>query len=421
MAKINAKAVQIRTEPIEPSPDLDNLVAEFDAECKPLESGQLRILSDGRTGARYCECHLQASVLSLLATVDVPLDPESQAQYRANRKILTDDPSFHRMQEDAKKRRSFSNIVAEYTRIFDPKYPIKIVGGQHRFKAIQGALQVAVDEIHGVKVYFGLDKRQRLDVQLISNTNIAISRDLFDRLQETFVGPQLRDWCHKVGLLPPGADFSGEKRRGDLISVKMAKTFITNYLSGKKVPAEAFATTNTTPVICASGEQDKDWEELKDNTPDLWVDSKLQEAGAEFSRLAAAQQQFFKKHSGKKRVKADYQQKAYNLAVLSAWPYVAGLLHNNEPRLKRHFALRNTTGKDPLNAQALTAGRHHADATNYRGLGSRTDPRERGRFVELFYLQAESGKGITPKDIRIAISDHYLKQAGLEAIKERER
>ena len=108
------------------------------------------------------------------------------------------------------------------------------------------------------------------------------------------------------------------------------------------------------------------------------------------------------------------------MAVFSAWPYVAGLLHANETRLKRHFALRNAVGKDPLNAAALTDGRHKTDPDNYRGLGYRTDPRERGRFVELFYIQAEDGKGITPKSIRIAISDYHAKQAHLEAVKERE-
>ena len=97
----------------------DALFNQFEAECKPLESGKgLLTLVDRRTSARYCECHIKASTLSSLATVDVPLDPDSQDQYRANREILTDDPGFRRMQEDAKKGRSFSNIVAEYTKDF---------------------------------------------------------------------------------------------------------------------------------------------------------------------------------------------------------------------------------------------------------------------------------------------------------------
>lgn len=398
---------------------IDDVFKQFEKQCQPMESGNgLRTLIDRRTNAQYCECHIKASVLSDLATADVPLDPDSQAQYRANREILTDDPGFSRMQDDAKKGRAFSNIVAEYTKDFDEEHPIKIVGGQHRFKAIQGALDEGVDEYHGVKVYFGLNKTQRLDVQLISNTNIAVSRDLFDRLQETFVGPQLREWCHKVGLLPLGKDFADHYKRGGLISVRMAKTFITNYVAGKNVPLDRFATTNTTPVICPTGEHDAEWEELKANTQGLWTDSKLQEAAREFALLAAAQQAYFKRN--KQRAKADYPQKAYNMAVFSAWPYVAGLLYANETRLKRHFALRNSTGKDPLNAAALSDGRHKTDPDNYRGLGYRTDPRERGRFVELFNIQAEDGKGITPKAIRIAISDYHAKQAHLDAVRERQ-
>src|ERR1039457_3630714 len=47
--------------------------------------------------------------------------------------------------------------------------------------------------------------------------------------------------------------------------------------------------------------------------------------------------------------KPDYPEKALNIAVMSAWAYVAGMLRNNPTRLKRHFNLRNSTGKDPLN------------------------------------------------------------------------
>jgi hypothetical protein len=133
----------------------------------------------------------------------------------------------------------------------------------------------------------------------------------------------------------------------------------------------------------------------------------------------SAQQAAFRR--SKRRVKADYPQKAYNMAVFSAWPYVAGLLHDNEIRLKRHFALRNTAGKDPLNADALTHGRHKTDPENYRGLGYRMDAKERARFVELFSLQAEDGKGITPKAIEIAIAKYHAKQAQLEVIKVEKR
>jgi hypothetical protein len=53
---------------------------------------------------------------------------------------------------------------------------------------------------------------------------------------------------------------------------------------------------------------------------------------------------------------------------------------------KRHYALADVTATDPLNAKALATGRHKSDESNYRGLGYRTDPRERGQMVELFGL-----------------------------------
>lgn len=373
-------------------------------------------LTDCRTGAPYCECHLKGSSIVSLGTTDVPLDPEEQPEYRANRDIVVNDGAFQTMIKDAKKRRSFSNIVAEYTKEFDSDHPLKIIGGQHRFEAIRAALSGEIDEYHGVKVYLGLDKTQRLDVQLISNTNIAISGDLFDRLQETFQGPELRNWCQSVGLLAVGEDFADSYERGGPISVKMARTFITNYFNGMMLDAKQFAVTDTTPVVCPTGGPDTEWEKLKAARPQVWTDKGLLLAGKEFALLTKAQRDAFK-GSNKQKTKPDYPEKALNMAVMSAWGYVAGMLHANGPRLKRHFAFRNAVAKDPLNAAALAQGKHKTDPQNYRGLGYRTDPRERGRFVELFYLQAEDGRGITPSAIDIAIKQYHVKQAQLEVIR----
>ena len=389
----------------------------FAVEFKPLESAdQLLELTDSRTGARYCECHIKGSKIVSLGTIDVPLDPEEQPDYRANRDIVVNNAAFQTMIKDAKQKRSFSNIVAEYTTEFDSEHPLKIIGGQHRFEAIREALKDGIDEYHGVKVYLGLDMTQRLDVQLISNTNIAISGDLFDRLQETFQGPELRDWCQAVGLLQSGEDFADSYERGGPISVKMARTFITDYFMGAAVDAKQFDVTDTTPSICPTGGPDAEWEKLKVDKPKLWSDAELLQAGKEYAALVKAQRDAFKKNS-KQKPRPDYPEKALNVAVMSAWAYVAGMLRANTVRLKRHFALRNSTGKDPLNAAALADGRHKTDADNYRGLGYRTDPRERGRFVELFYLQAEEGKGITPSAIDIAIKQYHVKQAQLEVLK----
>ena len=402
------------------SAQVKGLIQAFAKEFKPLETHeQLLQLTDSRTGARYCECHVKGSKIVLLGTTDVPLDPDEQPDYRANREIVVNDVAFERMKADAKQRRSFSNIVTEYTKEFDSEHPLKIIGGQHRFQAIRDALGVSVDEYHGVKVYFGLDIKQRLDVQLISNTNIDTSGDLIDRLQETGQGPHLRDWCQKSGLLEPGQDFADSFERGGAISVRMARTFITNYYEGRKVDAKQFAITDTTPVVCPSGRTDTQWEALKAANPDLWSDPELLTAAKEFAALVKAQREAFKivSKNGKKKPKPDFPEKARNMAVLSAWAYCAGILHSNPTRLKRHFDIRISSGKDPLNAAELAKGRHKSDATNYRGLGYRTDPRERARFVELFFYQAEKGIGITPASIDIAIGKAEVKKAQLEVMK----
>jgi hypothetical protein len=392
----------------------EELLQEFAKQFQPFENeSQLLELTDSRTGAHYCECHVRGNSIVSLGTTDVPLDPEEQPDYRANRDIVVNNSAYQTMIKDAKLMRSFSNIVAEYTKEFDAGHPLKIIGGQHRFEAIRAALAEGIDQYHGVKVYLGLDMAQRLDVQLISNTSIAISGDLFDRLQETFQGPDLRDWCQSVELLAASEDFADSYERGGPISVKIARTFITNYFNGTKVDPKQFDVTDTTPTICPTGGPDQEWEKLKADKPKMWADAELLRAGKEFSALIKAQRKAF---SGKKP-KPDYPEKALNVAVMSAWSYVAGMLRSNSVRLKRHFDLKGSVGKDPLNAVALAQGRHKSDAQNYRGLGYRTDPRERGRFVELFYLQAEDGKGVTPSAIDIAIKQYHVKQAQLEVIK----
>jgi hypothetical protein len=399
------------------SAEITKLLTEFSKEFQPLENEQQLIpLVDSRTGANYCECHIKASKLIELGTIDVPLDYEEQAEYRANREIVLNNPAYNTMIEDAKLGRTFSNIVTEYTKEFDKEHPLKVIGGQHRFAAIEEALKDNVDQYHGVKVYLGLEMTQRLDVQLISNTNIAISADLFDRLQETFQGPELREWCQSVGLIEIGQDFADSYKRGGPISVKVARTFITNYFKGKVIDTKHFEQTDSTPILCPSGGQDADWQKLKSDHPNLWKDQELAGAGKEFAALISAQREAF--NPGKKpKAKTDYPEKALNIAVISAWGFVAGMLQGNPTRLKRHYALRSAVGKDPLNAKALADGRHKSDAENYRGLGYRTDAKERGRFVELFSIQAEEGKGITPSNIDIAIQQYHVKQSTLELMR----
>lgn len=365
---------------------------------------------DSKTSARFCECHISARKLVTLSTTDVPLDPE-QPDYRANRELVTNHAAFAQMKDDAVDGRAFSNIVAEYTKDYDPEHPLKIIGGQHRFEAIKFALDSGINQYHGVKVYLDLNMDQRLDVQLISNTNIAISSDLYDRMQETFKGPELRNWCQSVGLLPTAKDFADRGGRGRLLTVRDARTFICNYYSGQKLDPKKFDVSDTTPILCDSGEHDAAWDNLRALHPEIWSDAALATAGREFARLVNAQRAAF---SGKAKPPVDYPEKALNAAVISAWAYVAGALRSNAVRLNRHFALADTAGRDPLNAAALAKGRHRTDPENYRGLGYRTDVKERGRLVELFGLQAEEGKGITTAAVDIAIKKYHAKQAQLE-------
>ena len=319
------------------------------------------------------------------------------------------------MIEDAKLRRSFSNVVAEFTTEFDKTHPLKIIGGQHRFEAIRAAQASGIDEFHGVKVYFDLNMEQRLDVQLISNTNIAISGDLFDRMHETVMGPELRDWFQSVGLLDAGQDFADRRARGGPISVQLARTFILNYFEGAKIDSKKFDMTETTPELCATGVRDQDWEGLRTSKPDLWKDAGLIRAGKEFGALLKAQRAAFAK--GQKKAPPDYPEKATNPAILAAWAYVAGMLRNSDVRLKRHYALASATGHDPLNVSALVKGKHKSDPDQYRGLGYRTDPKERGRFAELFFLQTENGEGISKSNIDVAIAKFHAKGAALDVEK----
>lgn len=394
-------------------PDIEELVHAFLNKFEPLEKDQLHILVDARTNAQYCECHIQAGKLVELSTIDVPLDPETQSEYRANRDILEDHVAFEKMKKDALARRTFSNIVAEYVDTQDQDQSLQIIGGQHRIEAIKLAYSEGINEAHGIKVYFALDMNQRLDVQLISNTNIAASSDLLDRMFETSSGPELRDWCHEVGLLYEGQDFSDRRQRGQPITVRAARTFILNYLRGAMIDSKAFDASETTPIIPPTGQEIQEWEQLKSDRPDLWKDRMLLKAGQEFAQLALAQREYFS--ANEKRLRnVDSAEKTFNYAIISSWSYVAGLLARNKTRLQRHYSLKNQTGKDPLNAAVLAKGRHKTDPENYRGLGYRTDAKERGRFVELFFLQAEKGEGITKRVVDLAITKFHAKQAMLE-------
>ncbi len=374
------------------------------------------VFKDFRNGALFIECHLQAEQLIQLSTTDASLDPESQSEYRANRDVVVDAPAFQQMQDDAEHGRLFSNIVAEFDTSYTEEQPLKIIGGQHRIKAISNALSSQSDKYHGIKVYFGLNLDQRLDVQIISNTNIEISSDLLDRMLETQRGPELRSWCQLVGLLPEGSDFSDRKAKDKPISVRLARSFIVNFFKGKAIQSDQFQESDTTPYLCATGgNMDFEYTSICASNPLLWKDKDLQTAGKEYARLIQCHKDIMAKKKNLAKV-SDYSQKAVSLSVISAWAYIAGFLQSNPVRLKRHYELADKA-PDPLNVAALAKGKHKTDPDNYRGLGVRADSKERGRMVELFYLQAEKGEGISAGIVDVAIKEYHAKVWALDAKK----
>jgi len=377
-----------------------------------LEKNKFYILLDQRTNAFFSECHISAKDLINHGTIDVPLDPDNQPDYRANREVIEEHSAYLKMIDDANKKRLFSNIVCEYNTTYQPDKPIKVIGGQHRFLAIEDALKKNINEFHGVKIYFNVDKNQRLDVQLISNTNIAVSSDLLDRMFETAKGPELRNWCQAFGLLPEKEDFTDKKQRGSQISVRGARTFIINYFKGKNIDDKSFDKNDTTPIISKTGIVDDEWEKLRERT-DIWNDKGLLEAGKKFSRLASEQKNYFKT---KRKEQFEYAEKALSYSVIASWAFIAGILQNNKIRLKRHFDLAEVKDQDPLAANLLAKAKHKSDPENYRGLGTRTDVKDRGRLAELFFLQAEKGDGFTKSMIDLAIKKYHAKQSNLEVI-----
>lgn len=299
--------------------NVDASVSEFLDIAQPFEASEVvNVFIDACTNARFCECHIRASKLIELSTIDVPLEPDEQGEYRANREIVADHLAFEAMKEDAKRRRTFSNIVAEFTTEFDEEHPLKIIGGQHRFEAIREALGEKVDEYHGVKVYFGLSPSQRLDVQLVSNTVIAVSSDLLDRMQETLKGPELREWCQRVGLLEKGQDFADRRQRGAQLTVRAARSFIMNYFRGRAVRNASFASTETIPTIARSGKADPEWDQLRGKKT-TWKDSELQSAGENFAALVTAQRAAFSSDKKKASKTADFLEKALSYPILTSW------------------------------------------------------------------------------------------------------
>ena len=95
--------------------NLEEQLNNFNDLFEPLEKGEEYLLVDKGPKAIYFECHVQARKLIELSTIDVPLDPDFQAEYRANRDIVEDHNAYLAMKQDALANRSFSNIIDDIT------------------------------------------------------------------------------------------------------------------------------------------------------------------------------------------------------------------------------------------------------------------------------------------------------------------
>jgi len=240
------------------------LVSDCLKDLKILETTTdtpLVISQDGKSKGYYIRCCMLAEHASPLLDMNAKLNPTDAESFRANRELLTEHNTFKRMVADAKTGREFNDIIVEFSKDYAADKPLKIWGGQHRAKAIQQAYAEAkVSRFHGFRIYFNLSKPQRTELALISNTNISVSNDLFDRLQEeTVVGIKLREWCYQTGLLKKPEDFPDQGSKAERVTVKLARTFVTNFFHGKQRAEELKGAdldkSVYEPYLCESGVQ----------------------------------------------------------------------------------------------------------------------------------------------------------------------
>ncbi len=349
------------------------------------------IFQDGVKKSYYIRCAISAKTMSKVISLDARLDPESDDTFRDNREILMTHNTFLRMRVDAENEREFNDIMAEYITSYLPEKPLKVWGGQHRSRAIIDAfLQKKISRYHGFRVYFCLSKEQRNELALISNINIAVSNDLFDRqLEETYMGPHLRKWCTNVGLLKTGEDFPDVGSHAERITTQAARSFIVNYFRGKQtgeqLNGDQLDRNVYEPYLCQSGIfLDEEYRKLTEQMGGkLWVDKGLIEAGKAFAKLHKAQYEAIKKSKSNYRV---FRLKALMPSVLSAWSYVAGLLQSHPSRLQVHLSVPQPPkgAPDPLNAEEMYKFRYYQDIETYRGLGTRSILKDRQRMAQVF-------------------------------------
>ena len=375
-----------------------NTVREFLEQTPTLEKASdspVVIFQDGVRKSYYIRCALSGETMAKSVSLDARLDPDSGETFRDNREILFTHNTFLRMKADAEHAREFNDIIAEYITSYLPEKPLKIWGGQHRSRAIMDALkEKKVSRYHGFRVYFHLTKEQRTELALISNTSISVSNDLFDRqLEETYMGPHLRRWCTKVGLLKAGEDFPDVGSHGERITTQGARSFIVNFFKGKQageqVAEDQLDRNVYEPYLCQTGiSLDEEYRQIAEKMgASLWSDKALGEAARAFAKLHRAQYDTVKKGPANFKV---FRMKAMVPSVLTAWSYVAGLLQSHPTRLAVHYAVPEPPkgALDPLNAQEMSSFRYYQDIETYRGLGTRAIMKDRQRMAQVFLARS---------------------------------
>jgi len=391
-----------------PNDDVMQPIEEFLEKVPALETVQdmpVVIFQDGVNGAYYIKCSLLASDAAQLCDLNAKLDLDNPESFKANRKLLLKHKTYKKMVEDASAGREFNDIIVEYNMGYNPQTPLKVWGGQHRISAIKEA-GTESNHYHGFRIYFGLTKKQRTEVALISNTNISVSNDTFDRMvEETVFGDKLRKWCQRVGFLDQqwfqeigssdtDEDFPDAGSRAEKITVKRARSFIVNFYLGKEkgeqVLSEELDHNVYDPYLAKTGVtvDPKYAEIMRQNN--ILSDAALIRAGKRFAALYKAQYRAVIDEKSKVDNRKWYRNKALIESVVCGWSYVAGLLQLHPERLENHYRIPKVTSQvpDPLNAEAMSKFKHDRDEATYRGLGTRSSSKDRRRIAQLFLAKS---------------------------------
>lgn len=419
MTETDQKILTIGTISVLDNAEIDdgifNLASEFLQTHEVLElqvNPTVLLHHDTKSDAYYFTCHLYGEELASNCDLNATIDSDSETLYKLNRDVLKDKAAFKDMKKDAESGRSFEDIVLEYDPTYNEEQPLKVYGGQHRVEAIIHADSEEVNRPHGIRVYFNLKHEQKVEIARVNNTSIVVANDLLDRMAETFHGPHLRDWCQSIGLLEAGQDFK-DKKDAVYPTVRIARTLIYNFYQGLSGSLDKH--NQNVRALKTGSTPDEDYEALR--TKIKWADPALKKMGEEYTRLHKAQMD--KIISKPEKQPAEYARKALHISVVAGWAYAAGLFQKHAKHLDILFNLPSNAANntDPLNAKALSEAKHKGhDPENYRGLGTRTTPREIGRVIELFIVMAKKdAKQINKQIANTAIKSYEAKRATSEA------